>query len=343
MGLLLGWAGSTPTRMSNVDTAMRLTEAIEQYLIDCENRGRTDGTIELYQRQLGLMVRWLTTQGVQDVETVTVPLMRQFLNYLMHSDSSERYERTVQAGQLADSTLGTYVAVIRAFFQWCVDEELISSSPAVRLRKPTVLQKVRPGLTPGEIETLLSCCDQGTRVGYRNYVMLLLLLDTGIRVSELCGLRLSDVHQRHIKVQGKGHKEREIGIHPEVSKALWKFIHKHRGAFMIESEYVFIGEKGPLTVSGVQTIFDKLERESGVMVTPHKLRHTHSKEYLKQGGDLFKLSRELGHSSVQITGNIYLSDFKSADAIADHEKYSAVNGVRFRRPKDGKKGKRRLK
>ncbi len=222
-------------------------------------------------------------------------------------------------------------------------EELLSSNPAARLRKPTILQKVRPGLSPDEIETLLSCCDQTTRAGYRNYVMLLLLLDTGIRVSELCSLRLADVHQRYIKVHGKGQKEREIGVHPEVSKALWKFVQKHRRAFLVESDYVFVGEKGVLTVNGVETIFDKLEKASGVTVSPHKLRHTHSKEYLKQGGNLFKLSRELGHSSVQITGNIYLSDFKSADAIQDHEKYSAVNSVKLRRPRDGKKIKRRLR
>ncbi len=322
---------------------MKVTEVIEQYLIDCENRNRSDGTVQIYRRQLGLMVRWLDGQGVQELEAVTVPLMRQYLNYLKHSDSSERYVQTVQQGKLSDATLGTYVSTVKAFFQWCVMEDVLSVNPAARLRKPTMLQKVRPGLTPDEIELLLACCDQSTRAGYRNYVMLLVLLDTGIRVSELCGLRLSDVHQRQIKVQGKGQKEREIGIHPDVSKVLWKFIYKHRGAFLVESEYVFIGEKGPLTVNGIETIFDKLEKESGVSVTPHKLRHTHSKEYLKQGGDLFKLSRELGHSSVQITGNIYLSDFKSADAIQDHEKYSAVNVVRFGRPKDGKKSKRGLK
>ncbi len=322
---------------------MKVTEVIEQYLIDCENRNRSDGTVQIYQRQLGLMVRWLHGQGVQELEEVTVPLMRHYLNYLKHSDSSERYGQAVQQGKLSDATLGTYVSTVKAFFQWCVMEDLLSVDPAARLRKPTMLQKVRPGLTPEQIESLLACCDQSTRAGYRNYVIVLVLLDTGIRVSELVGLRLADVQQRQIKVHGKGQKEREIGIHPDVSKILWKFIYKHRGAFLVESEYVFIGEKGPLTVNGIETIFDKLEKESGVSVTPHKLRHTHSKEYLKQGGDLFKLSRELGHSSVQITGNIYLSDFKSADAIQDHEKYSAVNAVKFRRPKDGKKSKRGVK
>ncbi|SRR5258707_1470180 len=322
---------------------MKLTEVIEQYLIDCENRNLSGGTICAYQRQLGLMVRWLVGQGVQELEEVTVPLMRSYLNYLKHSDSSDRYEQVVRSGKLADSTLGRYVSAVKAFFQWCVAEDLISSSPASRLRKPTVEEKVVPGLTSDEIERLLVCCDQSTRAGYRNYVMLLLLLDAGIRVAELCSLLLVDVHQRYIKVHGKGHREREIGIHPDVSKVLWKFIHKHRGAFMVESEYVFLGERGPLTVSGVETIFDRLEKESGISVHPHILRHTHSKEYLKQGGDLFKLSRELGHSNVQVTGKTYLGDFKSSDAIQDHSKYSAVNSVKLGRPKDGKKSKRKLR
>ncbi len=318
---------------------MKITEVIEQYLIDCENRNLADGTMHLYRVRLGLMARWLAGQGVQELEGVTVPLMRLFLNYLKHSDASDRWEGTSRRGKLADSTLGAFVAAIKAFFQWCFMEEFISSNPAVRLRKPAVEEKVVPGLTSDEIEKLLACCDQSTRVGCRDYVMLLLMLDTGIRVSELCSLRLVDVHQRHIKVHGKGHKEREIGMHPDVSKALWKFIQKYRGSFLVESECVFIGERGSLTVSGVETIFDKLEKESGVIVHPHKLRHTHSKEYLKQGGDLFKLSRELGHSSVQVTGKTYLADFKSSDAIVDHSSYSVVNSVKIGSLKDGKKSK----
>ena len=322
---------------------MKLTEVIEQFLIDCENRNKAEGTIAQYQRRLGLMVRWLAGQGVWELEEVTVPLMRQFLNYLKHSDSSERYGDIARKGKLSDSTLGGYVASIKAFFQWCTMEELIGSNPAARLRKPTMVQRVKPGLTSEEIETLLGCCDQNTRAGYRNYVMLLVMLDTGIRVSELCGLRLVDVHQRYIKVHGKGHKEREIGIHSDVSKALWKYVQKHRGTFLVESDFVFIGERGALTLNGVEAIFGNLEKASGIHVTPHVLRHTHSKEYLKQGGDLFKLSRELGHSSVQITGNVYLSDFKSSDAIQDHEKYSAINSVKLGRPKEHKKSKRGLR
>jgi integrase/recombinase XerD len=146
-----------------------------------------------------------------------------------------------------------------------------------------------------------------------------------------------------VKVHGKGQKEREIGLHPNVGKLLWKYIQKHRGSYGFESDRVFLGQRGPLTVDGVEAIFGVIERKSGVTgvrVSPHTLRHTFAKFYLKRGGDLFKLSRELGHSGVQITGNFYLGDFKSSDAREDHDRYSLANDVKVDRMKIDKKSKR---
>jgi integrase/recombinase XerD len=322
---------------------MQLVDVVEQFLMDCENRGRAAGTIAMYQRRLGLLLRWLAQQGVTELEAVTLAHLRHFQNFLMHSEPEDRYEHVAQRGKLEPSTLASYVGMIRAFFQWCVNEELIASNPAARLKKPKVPQKVVPAFTAEQVEQLLAVCDTETRYGFRNYVMILVFLDTGMRVSELCSLRLSDVHPRYVKVQGKGEKEREIGIHPDVSKLLWKYVNKYRPGFGVESEYVFVGEKGPLTVNGIESIFDRIERDSGVTglrVAPHTLRHTHSKEYLKSGGDLFKLSRELGHSSVQVTGNVYLSDFKSADAREDHDEHSPVKHMRIGQPKGRMNGKK---
>jgi integrase/recombinase XerD len=70
------------------------------------------------------------------------------------------------------------------------------------------------------------------------------------------------------------------------------------------------------------------------------MRHTFSKRYLKNGGDLFKLSRELGHSSIQITSETYLADFNSTDAREDHDRFSPLGDVKLGKVKDGKKGKR---
>ena len=77
-----------------------------------------------------------------------------------------------------------------------------------------------------------------------------------------------------------------------------------------------------------------------VRVSPHTMRHAFSKQYLKRGGDLFKLLRELGHSGVQVTGKIYLADFNSTDARQEHDRYSPIGGVKLGKVKDSKKGKR---
>jgi integrase/recombinase XerD len=322
---------------------MKLVDVFDQYMIDAENRGRAEGTIGIYRRHLGLLLRWLEALGVVDLEAVMLVQLRQFLNYLINSDSDDRFPDAVQKGKLQASTVGLYVTSIKTFFQWCVNEDLLTVSPAARLKKPQKPKKVRTTLTPEQVEQLLAACDTSTRAGFRNYVMLLLLLDTGMRVSEMCGLCLSDIHPRYVKVHGKGQKEREIGLHPDMSKLLWKYINKHRILFGVQDDHLFVGEKGPLTVSGVETIFDNLEKQAAIVnvrVTPHVMRHTFSKRYLKNGGDLFKLSRELGHSSVQITGNTYLADFNSTDAREDHERFSPLGDVKFGKVKDGKKGKR---
>jgi len=323
---------------------MQLSEVIEQYMIDCENRGVAEGTVRLYRRDLGLLAQWLRRVGVVALEGVTLALLRQFLNFLLTSGPDDRFPGATIRGRLAASTVGTYVSVVKVFFQWCFDEELLDANPAARLSRPKTPQKVTPAFTPEHIDKMLAACDTETRSGLRDYVILLVLLDTGMRVSELCNLRLSDVYPRYVKVLGKGQKEREIGLHPEVSKVLWKYIQKQRASFGIEDDHVFLGERGPLSPAGVEMSIRLIGRRAGITgmrVSPHIMRHTFSKEYLKQGGDIFKLSRELGHSGVQITQKYYLTDFNSSDARQVHDAYSPISRMKLRKTKEGKKSRRK--
>lgn len=326
---------------------MKLSDVVSHFLIDCENRSLSDGTVSLYRRVLGLLVRRLEQDcKLTELEDVAIVHLRQFLSFLMRSDENEkRFPDLERQGKLAPITIRTYTKLVKAFFKWCVCEELLKTDPSSRLAVPKVPQLVTPAFTPEHVEKMLAVCDLNKRDGFRDYVLLLTLLDTGMRVSELCSLRVSDVYDRHVKVMGKGRKEREIGLHPEVSKLLWKYIHKYRIAVDSNEDRVFLGKKGALTISGVESLFNRIERKSGitgVRVSPHTLRHTFAKWYLKRGGDLFKLSRELGHSGVQITGNTYLGDFNSTDAREDHSDFSPIGRLRLsgvKRNGGGTKGK----
>lgn len=181
---------------------------------------------------------------------------------------------------------------------------------------------------------MLATCDTRTPQGFRDYVILLLLLDTGIRMKEIVGLTIDSVNFQgsYIKVEGKGNKQREVGIYPEMSKLLWKYIQKYRKPVDSGERALFLGRRGALTDSGIQGIVKRAQARAGledIEVHAHVFRHTHAKVYMDQGGELLKLSRELGHSNVRVT-ETYLRGFRSSDARKDHNSYSPLVSIRFR-------------
>ncbi len=317
---------------------MRLREVLNQFLLDCEVRGRSLQTISWYKQRLGFFVQVMDQeQSITELEQVQIGHLRQFVQHLLSSKANGHHPtKPAQEHALSVLTVRGYVRALKVFFVWCVDEDLLSANPAARLRQPKAPVFLVQTFSPEHINILLAACDQKTPIGFRNYVLLLLLLDTGMRVSELCGLRLADVHDRYVKVIGKGRKEREIGIHPEVGKLLWKYIHKYRKPASPDEPNVFLNRSGgPLKVSGVEEIFRKLKQKcglEGVRVSPHTFRHTFAKMYLEQGGEVFKLSREMGHSTIQVT-ETYLKDFRSTEARREHTTFSPISQLDLNRTK----------
>jgi integrase/recombinase XerD len=324
---------------------VRLDEVVNQFLIDCEIRGLTGETISWYRKRLGLFVRKLEeVYKVTELEEVKIAHLRQFVQLLLGTKSGANNPRVpTQDRPLSAFTVRGYVRVIKVFFGWCIDEELLDGNPSSRLVQPKAPDYLIPAFTPENIERMLATCDVSTPLGFRDYVLLLVLLDTGMRVSELCGLKVADVHDRYVKVFGKGRKEREIGLHPEVGKLLWKYIHKYRKPADPGEAILFIGRRGePLRPGGVKGVLEEVKRKSGlegVRVSAHTFRHTFAKFYLQRGGEVFKLSREMGHSTVQVT-EVYLKDFRSSEARKEHVAYSPIGEIklggkkRSRRPRD---------
>jgi integrase/recombinase XerD len=318
---------------------------LTHYLMDVDNR-LDDDTLVSYTYRLGVLVNLLRDLcGVTEIERVETKHLRQCVQHLLTVPVEIVKCRPVSGnGVLAISTVKGYIRVWKAFFNWCYQEDLIPTNPAGRLKPPKAPQRVTPTFTDEHIEMMIAVCDTSTPFGFRDYVILLLLLDTGIRLAEIAGLTLADIHDGYIKVTGKGRKDREVGIHPDVSKLLWKYVHKYRKPADPDERALFIGRKGVMTSVGIGLVIKRIQRESGlsdIKLTPHVFRHTHSKMYMDNGGDLFKLSRELGHSSVQVT-KIYLEDFGSTEARKDHNSYTPLSFMHLkkntkRRTRDVKK------
>ena len=176
-------------------------------------------------------------------------------------------------------------------------------------------------------------CQKDNGTGNRNLALLLLMLDSGIRVSECKDIELGDVDlvNGSIRIkQGKGSKERIIPIGSLVQKALWKYINHFRPQpLVVQVTSLFLSDRGlPLTKSGMQQIvrrYGKRAGISGVRCSPHTFRHTFAKNYLLNGGDIFSLQKILGHSSLASV-RTYLNLF-ATDVKKQHQRFSSVDNL----------------
>jgi integrase/recombinase XerD len=320
---------------------------IRHFLLDMGMRRRSEHTLKSYRYILTLLARALDQVcQVTDIEQVTVYHLRQCVQFLLTRHIQlEASRRPPDNGEtLSVSTIRGHIRVWKVLFNWCYQEELIDKNPVARLSSPKPDERVLLAFSEEQVQMMFMSLDTSTEMGFRDYLILLLLLDTGIRLSEIIHLDVSDVHDTYIKVFGKGRKEREIGVHPDVSKLLWKYIHKYRHPKDLDEKGLFLGTgKGvgkPLGLGGVKHLMDRLKKATGIgesmRLSAHVFRHTFAKMYLKQGGELFKLSREMGHSDVKTT-QIYLKDFNSSEARKAHNPYSPIN--RFQLKKQHKRKK----
>jgi integrase/recombinase XerD len=320
---------------------MKLDDVLKRYLIDVDNR-LGDLTLIAYMQRLGRLLRLLDSLcGVTELEQVTVWYLRECVQHLLTTpvEYVPRHGRKPDDGEkLSLSTVRAYIRAWKAFFSWCYQEELMEANPAARLKYPKDLKRVRPAFVPEQVERMLVACDVDTPGGFRDHVIVLLLLDTGIRRAEISSLRVSDVHDQYIKVMGKGRREREVGVYPEMGMLLWKYIHKYRKPRDPDEQTLFIGRGGePLSLSGVHAIIKRVQKRAGledIKLSAHVFRHTFSKMYLERGGDLFDLSRELGHSDIGTTKK-YLEDYGSSEARKHHKSFSPLASIDLNKVKRG--------
>ncbi|HEV8191910.1 MAG TPA: tyrosine-type recombinase/integrase [Ktedonobacterales bacterium] len=312
---------------------MLLSEAMQGHMMDAKIDAEVSPRyFDVKRQRLGYFVLWSEQQGITTLEAITPIVLRAFIIHLQGVKAYELNPRRPTLDKpLSPMTIKGYMLIVQAFFSWCEREGLLEGrpNPARRIPRIKVPRYVIQTFTPEQMTAMLDACEVETPLGYRDYTMLLVLMDTGIRVSELCGLTLDDLHDNYITVFGKGAKEREVGIGPTTSRALWKYLHIYRPQ-LLNSEHerhVFVGYRGiPLLRNGINQLLERIGERAGitgVRMSPHTFRHTFARAWLENGGEIFKLSRILGHSEMQTT-QIYLRDFQSREARVDHTQFSPV-------------------
>ncbi|MED4223706.1 site-specific tyrosine recombinase XerD [Neobacillus cucumis] len=269
-------------------------------------KGLAKNTIISYERDLKSYLGYLkSVEVIKSFNEIQRIHIIHFLNFLKEQKKSSK-------------TLARHIASIRAFHQYLLREKAADQDPSVLLETPKLERALPKVLSLIEVEKLLNAPKTDDHFGLRDKAMLELLYATGIRVSELIGLEIDDVHLTlgFIRCIGSGNRERIIPIGKNALAAIKQYLEYGRAYFVTDKHKdngLFLNHQGHrLTRQGFWKILKKLAQEAGIdkNLTPHTLRHSFATHLLENGADLRAVQEMLGHADISTT-QIYTSVSKS--------------------------------
>ena len=274
---------------------MTLHEAYDNFMFEQRVRNNASATIDFYTATLGGFIDWVT-QNTETVEELTIKQYKEYI--ILLSDSG-----------LKSTSVNTHIRAVKAFYNFLIDEELIGDcSRKLKLIRQSK-EEIIP-LTDDEISRLLCCFDTSDVLQLRNKCFVLLMLDCGLRRSELTRLKVSDVNLKDnfLLVNGKGNKQRFVPMGATTARFLKDYDDLVKDKRSGKSSAPFLLDRfgNGIDNNVIKMVFQDLKEQSGIQrLHPHLLRHTFATLYLVDGGDLEMLRCILGHSSISIT-QIYL-------------------------------------
>lgn len=317
--------------------ATRLDTLIQGYKLCARTEGKSEKTILITTTSLNKLKQFLEASKYStDIVEIGARELREFILHLQQVRAFEHHRYTKpQSKGLSGHAINTYLRAIRAFWSWLVREEIITSNPFSKVRVPKPPKKVIVTFSEKQLAAMLKSVNISMPAGFRDWTIMLMLLDTGLRASELVSLTLNDVNldDGMVKVLGKGSKERVVPFGTKVQRTLWKYLQKYQPqpANPLYPTLFLTSTGNPITTDRLRTIIEKYTRNAGikgVRCSPHTFRHTFAINYLRNGGDVFSLQRILGHSSLEIV-RIYVN-LAEADIKACHRRFSPADNMKIR-------------
>ncbi len=265
-------------------------------------RSLSENSIEAYLRDVGKFVEFLALREYElNYKEIELTHLQEFIHYVNELGLHPRSQARVISG-------------LKAFFKYLMVEDLLDESPAALLETPRLDRKIPHVLTPNEINLIISTLqfEKNEYIKIRNVAMLETLYACGLRVSELTGLRISNMYLEigFIKILGKGNKERLIPIGESARVAIRAYLDHHDGRLSLKRIYpehadiLFLNRRGKqLTRVMVFTIVKKLAALAGIKkkVSPHTFRHSFATHLIEGGADLRAIQDMLGHESITTT------------------------------------------
>ena len=259
------------------------------------DRGLAKNTLESYGRDLRQFQTYLQNGEFEDIKDSSRTTIVDYLNSLKSQGK-------------AVSTISRNIAALKSFYQYLVKENYLEHDPAEKLETPKLEKKLPKILSIAEVEELLKQPNVRLSVGLRDKAMLELLYATGIRVSEIIALNISDVNldMGYVKCYGKGSKERIVPLGSIAVKSVHEYVNKGRSKIVrtYEEPALFLNHHGNrLTRQGFWKIIKKYASQANIVkeITPHTLRHSFATHLLENGADLRSVQEMLGHADISTT------------------------------------------
>lgn len=256
-------------------------------------RNYSNNTIIAYKNNVLQLVDYLNTNKINDLKKVDYDTIRNYLSYL----HGKKYEA---------KSISRMISSLRSFFKYLKANNIISNNPMLLISNPKVEKKLPKYLTINEVEKILNTPDMSDSVGIRDAFILELLYVSGIRVSELVNIKLSDVEisEKKIKILGKGSKERYVLYGSRCEELLNKYMCVRNRFLKYPNEYLILSKTGrKLNTREVRNIINRIKTKAGVdiSISPHTFRHTFATHMLNEGADLRAVQELLGHENLSTT------------------------------------------
>jgi integrase/recombinase XerD len=271
-------------------------EAHIRTFINClrVEKGLSDNTVKAYRRDIE---KFAAFAGKRSLDTKDV----------QRSDVVDFLGNLYRAG-LDSRSVARHLVTIRHFFRFALIEGYVEDDPAATIESPKFRQSLPEFLSLEDVNRLLQQPDTNTTVGMRDRAMIELMYSCGLRVSELCGLRTSDLQADagYLRCVGKGNKERLVPLGKDALAALQRYLHTARPDLLRDSSspYLFLNRRstkvGRITFWKILAQYGRRARLRKPL-SPHMLRHSFATHLLDRGADLRSVQMMLGHSDISTT------------------------------------------
>ena len=277
-----------------------ITTLIGRYEVHNRTEGKSQYTVNWYNEVLGMFLKWLErSEKPTIIGQIDESDIREFI--LFYQDRPGLKDEKVSSHSVENR-----VRALRSFFAWVAGKGYVEQHIMADVKPPKTSQLEPDPLSEEDIRSVLAAMNPNTALGARNTAIVLVMLDAGLRRGEVAGLKEIDVHleERFLKVFGKGKKERYVPFGVTCQAALLHY-HDH---YRVEPAHpgvdtFFLTIDGfPLSGEGIKSMIQRLKKSAGVdKLYPHLLRHTYGTSFILNGGGLYYLQQNMGHTSDKTT------------------------------------------